>query len=160
MDWKVFPSSTWSNWWTICSTPKTVPSLKILIDTDVLIDVALARPTFVSASLQVLTWAEQNPGQAAVAWHSLSNIAYLVKSDVRPFLKDLLQFVEVATVGTSEAVRAISIPISDFEDALQISSAISFHASWIVTRNTSHFKKSLIPTLSPEEFCKKHSSNT
>jgi hypothetical protein len=55
--------------------------VKILIDTDILLDVALRRAEFFADSAAVLSWAEANPGQAAVAWHSLSNVAYLVKPD-------------------------------------------------------------------------------
>jgi predicted nucleic acid-binding protein len=130
--------------------------VKILIDTDILLDVALGRSTFVSASSQVLHWAELNPGHAAVAWHSLSNIAYLVKPDARPFLKGLLEFVEVAPVETKEATQAMSLSMPDLEDALQAVSALAFRAVWLVTRNVLHYKRSPVPYILPEEFCRKH----
>lgn len=55
--------------------------MKVLIDTDILLDVALGRTEFFDDSAAVLIWAESHPGQASVAWHSFSNIAYLLKSD-------------------------------------------------------------------------------
>jgi hypothetical protein len=54
--------------------------VRILLDTDVLLDVALAREPFAADSTEVLRWAEAG-GAAAVAWHSLINCAYL--SDYR-----------------------------------------------------------------------------
>jgi len=54
--------------------------MRILLDADVLLDVALKRQAFLAASQEVLRWAEGEPGQAAVAWHTLSNIAYLTVS--------------------------------------------------------------------------------
>jgi len=126
--------------------------MKILIDTDVLLDVALQRPSFYEASGLVLDWAEGEPGQAAVAWHSLSNLAYLVRPDARDFIRDLLQFAEVALVGTAQALQAINYPMKDFEDALQAASALSFGADFIVTRNLAHYKTSPVPALSPVQF--------
>ena len=126
--------------------------MRVLLDTDILLDVALARKPFFASSSLVLEWAEGQPGQAAVAWHSLSNFAYLVRPNARPFLRDLLQFVEVAPVGTSEALRALGFPMNYFEDALQASAAMSFGASYIVTRNGAHYKRSPVPALSPSRF--------
>ncbi|MBI3301208.1 MAG: PIN domain-containing protein [Deltaproteobacteria bacterium] len=129
--------------------------MRILLDTDVLLDVALQRANFFENSARVLEWAEGEPGQAAVAWHSLSNLAYLVRPDAREFIRDLLQFVEVAPVGTSQALQAVSFPMKDFEDALQASAALSFGASYIVTRNLVHYKRSPVPALSPTQFLMK-----
>ncbi len=129
--------------------------MKILLDTDVLLDVALSRSEFFEQSARVLEWAEAEPGQAAIAWHSLSNIAYLVRPDARPFLRELLQFVEVAQVGVDYARQAVEMPMSDFEDALQVACAISFGASYIVTRNRPHYRRSAVPALSPTQFLEK-----
>lgn len=126
--------------------------MKVLLDTDVLIDVALKREPFSAAAASVIQWAEDAPGQAAVAWHSLANIAYLVKPDARPFLDHLLRFVNVAPTGTREAKQALGLPMSDFEDALQAAAAIAFGAECIVSRNLAHYRKSPVPALSPSQF--------
>lgn len=126
--------------------------MKILIDTDVLIDVALNRAGFAEESAKVLDWAELNPKQAAIAWHSASNLAYIVKQDARAFLSDLLSFVEVATADTATMRQALALPMSDFEDALQVSSAISFGADIIVTRNVGDYKRLPIRAVSPTRF--------
>jgi predicted nucleic acid-binding protein len=126
--------------------------MKVLLDTDILLDVALFRRNFFEASARVLEWAEAEPGQAAVAWHSLSNLAYLVRPDARPFLRELLQFVEVAPVSTDSARLAIEMPLGDFEDALQVASALAFGASFLITRNLAHYRRSPIPALSPAQF--------
>jgi hypothetical protein len=120
-------------------------------DSDVLLDVALKREVHLTASQQALRWAEDNAGQAAVAWHSLSNIAYLTVS-ARDFIRELLEFVEVPSVGTREARQATSLPMSDLEDALQAAAALAFDATFIVTRNVHDYRKSPIPALSPSDF--------
>ena len=68
--------------------------MRALVDSDVLIDIALARAPFANDSASVLRWAEAG-GAAAVAWHSLSNCAYLLKGGGRPFIERLLLLVEV-----------------------------------------------------------------
>lgn len=109
--------------------------MKVLLDTDILLDIALRRAEFFEDSAAVLRWAESEPGRAAVAWHSLSNISYLLRPDARPFLRELLEFVVVPTTGTNAAQRALGFPMRDFEDALQAAAALSFGAVYIVTRN-------------------------
>ena len=128
--------------------------MRVLLDTDILIDVALQRAPFVVQAIQVVNWAEDNPAQAGVAWHSLSNIAYLVRPSPRLFLEGLLRFVEIAPVGTREARQAMGLPMNDLEDAMQAVAALAFDAHYIVTRNLAHFRKSPIPALSPSQFLK------
>lgn len=82
--------------------------MRLLLDTDILLDVALRREAFFETSANVLRWAEAEPGQAAIAWHSLSNLAYLVRPNARAFIRDLLRFIEVAPVGTDQARQAVN----------------------------------------------------
>jgi predicted nucleic acid-binding protein len=127
--------------------------LKALIDTDVLLDAALAREPHVRASAAVLHWAEAG-GEAAVAWHSLPNCAYLLKGGGRPFLERLLRLVEVAPVGSADARRAMSLPMSDLEDAFQVAAALAWHADVIVTRNLADYRRAPVRALSPAAFLK------
>ncbi len=126
--------------------------MKILIDTNILLDVALNRPGFVGDSVRVLDWAEQNPGRAAVAWHSIANASYLLKQDARRFLADLLAIVEVAAGDTATVRQALDMPTRDFEDALQAAAAITFGADLIVTRDIADFKKLPIAAVTPAQF--------
>ena len=127
--------------------------MRILIDSDVLLDVALAREPYVAASAAVLEWAEAG-GEAAVAWHSLTNCSYLLKGG-RPFLRKLLGFVEVAPVATADARNALRLPMSDVEDAFQAAAAMAWKADFIITRNLPDYQKSPVPAISPGEFLKR-----
>ncbi len=126
--------------------------MKVLVDTDILLDVALGRTEFFDDSAAVLIWAESHPGQASVAWHSFSNIAYLLKSDARGFIEDLLHFVEVAPVRTHELRLALGSPMTDLEDAMQVASAISFGARHVITRNLKDYRGSAVPAIKPKAF--------
>ncbi len=127
--------------------------MRILIDTDVLLDVALARDLHLAASVGVLEWAEAG-GRAAVAWHSLSNCSYLLKGG-RAFLKQLLQIVEVPEAGTQDARWAVGSPMADLEDALQAAVALAWKADFIVTRNVADYRRSPVAAISPSAFLAK-----
>jgi predicted nucleic acid-binding protein len=51
-----------------------------LLDTDVLIDVALDRMPFAEHSAAVLNSAQQRYFQSYIAWHSISNFYYILES--------------------------------------------------------------------------------
>jgi len=128
----------------------------ILLDTDVLIDVALDRAPHAEEAARLLTLLEHRPRMAFVAWHTLSNFYYLVSptrggSDARQFLVDLTRFVSVAPTDTEAFHYAAFLPLADFEDALQVAAARACGATCIATRNLKDFKRSPIPARSPGE---------
>ena len=130
--------------------------LRLLVDTDVLIDVALDRLPHSEASADFLDRAERGRCQAFVAWHTLSNFYYLVKSgrgdaNTRAFIGDLLQFVAVVPTATADIRYAISLGMSDFEDAMQVAAASACQAGYIVTRNVNDFARSPIPAMTPNQ---------
>jgi PIN domain len=128
--------------------------MKVLLDSDILLDVALAREPHVKASAEVLRWAESG-GDSAVAWHSLTNCAYLLKASGRDFLGSLLEIVTVAAVGDADARRAIGLPMHDIEDAFQSASALAWGADFIITRNLTDYRNSPVPALTPTAFLEK-----
>lgn len=99
----------------------------------------------------MIRWAQDEPGQVGVAWHSLSNLAYLVHP-AGDFIHDLLHFIEVAPTGTREAKQALGFPMKDLEDAMQAAAALAFDALYIVTRNAKDYKNSPIPAITPSAF--------
>jgi predicted nucleic acid-binding protein len=126
--------------------------MRILIDTNVLLDVALNREPFAAQSAQVVDWAQAYPGAAAVAWHTVSNFDYLTKGKSRDFLADLLAFTDVAAGDAAMVRQALTMPTPDFEDALQVAAALTFQAQYIVTRNVRDYKKLAVPAITPTQF--------
>src|SRR5438445_3401628 len=90
--------------------------MRARVDTDVLLDIALNREPFINEASEVLRWAQEEPGQIGIAWHSVSNIAYLMRPDARPFIDHFLQFIEVAATATREAKQAAGFPMADLEE--------------------------------------------
>jgi predicted nucleic acid-binding protein len=134
--------------------------LKILLDTDVLMDVALGRPVVGPASRDLLEWCQHTPQATVVAWHTVSNLFYLLSgarssSFARTFLVGLLGFATVANGDTESVRHALTMRMPDFEDALQVAAAISSNASFIITRNLVDYRGSPIPVLTPTDFQKR-----
>lgn len=128
----------------------------MLLDTDVLIDVALDRHPHSQSSCKLLDRIERGARRTFVAWHTLSNFYYLVKrtrggADTRGFIADLVRFVSVAPADTNALRYAVSLPIPDFEDAMQVAAARACGAEHIVTRNVTDFERSPIPAITPGE---------
>lgn len=131
--------------------------MRILIDANVLLDVACARPGLHEASGEALSQCGREENTAFVAWHTLSNVYYILRKQADhdravEFLRDLLQWAQVVGVGHSDAVRALGYGMRDVEDALQRSAAEACSADVILTRNTGDFQASPIPARSPDEF--------
>ena len=128
----------------------------MLLDTDVLIDVALDRHPHSESSSEILDRIERGARRAFVAWHTLSNFYYLVTptrgdADTRDFIAELIRFVPVAPTDTPALRYAVSLPIPDFEDAMQVAAARACGAGHIVTRNIKDFTRSPIPAITPGE---------
>lgn len=131
--------------------------MKILVDTNLLLDVALQREPFLADSDRVLKWCETHPGHGFVAWHSISNSYYLLRKalgDVcaRQFIATLLDLVEVAGTGTASAKHALVLPMGDFEDALQCAAAVHAGVDYVVTRDMGDYAGSVVPAIRPADF--------
>lgn len=128
----------------------------MLLDTDVLIDVALDRRPHSDLASEILDRLEHGYRKAFVAWHSVSNFYYLVapsrgEGTARDFILELTRFVKVAETGTDAIRYAAALPMADFEAAMQVAAADACGARHIVTRNMKHFRRSPVPAISPED---------
>ena len=128
----------------------------ILLDTDVLIDVALDRRPHSDPAAELLDRIERGAEAAYIAWHSVSNLYYVVTPalggvSARDFIIELTGFVAVATTDTEGIRYATQLPMKDFEDAMQVAAARACGARHIVTRNVHDYERSPIPAVAPQE---------
>jgi predicted nucleic acid-binding protein len=129
--------------------------MRLLLDINILLDVAFGRPGREASSAVIRQCAAKH--EAWLAWHTLATIAYLVERQesaaaARAFVADLLAWARVSDTTHAHALQAMKLPMRDFEDALQAAAAIACQASWIVTRNGKDFTGSPVPAISPEAF--------
>ena len=128
----------------------------MLIDTNILVDVALDRRPFSEPASDLLELLKQGAVSAYISWHTVSNFYYIVAPAVggietREFIVDLLRFISVSQTGTEDILYAASLPMRDFEDAMQVAAARACGARRIVTRNARDYARSPIPAISPQE---------
>ena len=131
--------------------------MRIFIDANVLLDVALARPGLYEASREALSKCGGDENASFVAWHTLSNVYYILRKQkdhdrAIAFLQDLLHWAQVVAVSHGNAVRAFEYGLGDFEDALQLSAGEACAADVILTRNLADFRDSPIRACSPDDF--------
>ena len=127
----------------------------ILLDTDILIDIALDRHPHAGPAVDLLDRIEHGAERACIAWHTVSNFYYIVApprggGSTRDFLVDLTRFVVVAATSTEALRYAAALPMADFEDALQVAAARACGARFIVTRNVRDYARSPIRAVDPQ----------
>ena len=133
--------------------------MRVFLDTNVVLDVALQRSPFAADSQRVLEICNEPGNSGYIAWHTLATGYYLLAksldhSTANSFFLDLLDQVDVGPVSTSMAKRAFVSGLKDSEDALQLVVAESLNADVIITRNEKDFAGSGISVVTPEEFVK------
>ena len=126
----------------------------IHIDTDVLVDAANDREPFSEASTRFLDLISVGIEPACVAWHTISNLHYVARPkpespDIRSFIEDLAKLVTVVPTSNADLLRALRLPMRDFEDAMQVAAAMAAGARLIVTRDLEDYRNSPIRAISP-----------
>ena len=128
----------------------------MLIDNNVLIDVAVDRPPHSQDSRALLELIERNSTTAYIAWHSVATFYYIVSNatdgaNARYYVVRLTNFLTVVSTGHAELEYALSLPMRDFEDAMQVAAAQAAGVQYIITRNIRDFTNSPIPAITPEQ---------
>lgn len=130
--------------------------MNVLLDTDILVDVALDRAPFADPAGRLLDLLERRRASGFLAWHSAANFYYLVapgrgRPGARTFLLDLARFIEIAPTTTESLLQAGRLDLRDFEDAMQVAAGLACSADVIATRNIRDYRGAPIEALRPEE---------
>lgn len=125
-----------------------------LVDSDILVDVALDRAPHAESAGRVLDAVQRRTVAGFIAWHTVANFYYVVRTKkghavATDFLADLLAFMSIAATDANDAKAALRLNMRDFEDALQAAAAVKCSANFIVTRNARHYRRSPVPAISP-----------
>ena len=115
------------------------------------------REPFYETSASLLAAVETGRVQGYVAVHSLTTLFYLIQkgkssAQARAMITNLLQFIEVAPVDQSTLEQALNLDFRNFEDAVQMISAVQCKADCLVTRNTRDYQPALLPVMQPVDF--------
>ena len=130
--------------------------MRALVDTNIVMDVLLARRPFVDSASRVFSLVEQSKIEASLCATTVTTVDYLLtqslsRDEARQALRGLLKLFEIASVNRSVIDKALRSKIEDFEDAILEQAARLVGAEAIITRNTKDFHRSSINALDPAE---------
>lgn len=137
--------------------------MKLLIDTNVVLDVLLKREPFYRAAADVLKLVQRDDVREYISASAVTDIYYIArrqlreKAAVKELLKKLLSIVSVAVVSEREIINALELEWNDFEDSVQYSVALLNEMDGLVTRNPKDYQAADIPAWEPEQILRKFS---
>jgi predicted nucleic acid-binding protein len=132
--------------------------MKVLVDTNIILNVLFYRATFFDQSRKIFELLEQNQMEACISASAFTDIFYLVKKEIKDTervyqaVDTLAALFTIAPVSENTIKSAFALRWKDFEDAVQYSAAKENKLDCIVTRNKDDYTASDIPCVSPVDF--------
>ena len=135
--------------------------MKVLLDTNIIVDVLQQREPWCEAGQRIFLAAAAGQIQGCITAKQLADIHFFsrkqfkgedrVDQKARDIVAKLCALFElIDTLGT-DCVNAIAAPNNDYEDAILMTSAARVAADCIVTRNVGDFGGAALPVLTPEQ---------
>lgn len=130
--------------------------MRILFDTNLVLDVLLAREPHVDAAARLMSLVDRGIVEGVLCATTITTIHYIgskaVKRDqVSRQLADLIDVFAVAPVDRPILRAALGADFADFEDAVLHEAAKAAGAHAIVTRNVRDFRAADLPVFEPRE---------
>lgn len=130
--------------------------MKVLIDTNVILDVLANRKEFVNDSSKILKLCEVNELKGYVSALSIPNIVYILRKElngekVKDIIDELSLMLDIVDLKSEDLKRAAQLNFEDYEDEVQSCQASRIKADYIVTRNIKDYKNSKIMAIKPAE---------
>jgi predicted nucleic acid-binding protein len=120
---------------------RATQSIKVLLNTNVLLDIALERQPFFEDSELVLSLVESRQIKGAISASTVSDLYYVIRKQKKShalaleFVDEISKICQIATVNRAVIEMALTSNFDDFEDAIQYSTAQINALDGIVTRN-------------------------
>jgi len=131
--------------------------MKLMIDTNILLDVLIHREPFYDNSRAVLKLCEDHVVHGFVSASAVTDIFYITRKalgsveDTYRVISNILNIVKILTVTNDDVITAFQVKAKDFEDCLMATCSRSNKCDGIVTRNKKDFLGFGVTLYSPEE---------
>ena len=130
--------------------------MKVLFDTNIVLDVLLDRKQFIELSASLVSLVETHHIEGYLCATTVTTIDYLVtkthnRKIAKVSIQKLLSIFKIAKVDREILLLSVESKFIDFEDAVQYYSGQLAGVDSIVTRNVSDYKKASYPIYSPSE---------
>lgn len=134
--------------------------MKILIDTNVALDLLGDRRPFAESAVKVFELCETGKVDGIVSATTITDIYYVLRKfadckTLHSILEKFLSTVDVGNVTAHEIFESLKKCNIDFEDSVQSECAKSYDADYIITRNVKDFSYSKVQAINPDNFLKK-----
>jgi len=131
--------------------------MKVLIDTNVILDVLCKRPKFFEDSTKILKLCEVKKIMGVISVLSVPNIIYIMRKElnkekIQQVIDTISLICFVSDLTMEDLKIAAGIDFADYEDAVQSVCAVRNNCEYILTRNKKDFANSKVPAISPSEF--------
>ena len=130
--------------------------MKILIDTNVILDVLCNRKEFVNDSEIIFKLCEVKKLTGYISALSIPNIVYIMRKEldaqkIEEIIEKLTLVFKIVELKGEDLKKATTLNFNDYEDAVQSQQAIRIKADYIVTRNIKDYKNSKVMEIKPAE---------
>ena len=131
--------------------------MKLLIDTNVILDILLKREPFFEDSYQAIRTAINNNDECYISVTAATDIFYILRKalqsaeQAKEYLGSLARLAEFTDVLAVDAHDALSSEVADYEDAVVEAVADRIGADYILTRNIKDYLNAKIPAVTPTE---------
>ena len=135
--------------------------MQVLIDTNVLLDFLLEREPFQQDAAKLFEAIESGQIIGHITATTLTDIFYIARKHThsleltREAVSNALDTMNICSVNRSVLESAFASGLTDFEDAVQIYSAIAQSLDAIATRDAKGFVSSSIPVYAVQELLEK-----
>ena len=132
--------------------------MRILIDTNVLMDILFARDPYLADSITVLHMCEDDFAEAVVSAKTITDVYYFLRKslknekEARKVIRKIMGMVTVCDMKAQHLKDAIDFDNADYEDAVQAACAKSEGCKLIISRNKKDCEGTGMKCLTPEEF--------
>lgn len=132
--------------------------MKILIDTNVIIDALTSREPWNESAEKIFIMAANNIVDMYITASSTTDIYYLVRKHLhntetaRQVMSKLYSLVGILEVKEEDCVDALVLSITDYEDAVVEQVARRSGVECIVTRNQKDYELGLAKVFLPDDF--------
>ena len=135
--------------------------MRILIDTNVILDILQKREPFFADSYRALRKAIESDSECLLSASAATDIFYMLRKalgsaqQAKEQIEQLAQLVSFADVQGMDIHTALMREMPDFADAVVDAVAERNGASYILTRNIKDFAGSVVPSILPADFLDK-----
>lgn len=139
--------------------------MKVLVDTNIIIDALTGREPFNDAAEQIFLLAANQSADMYITASSATDIYYLVRKylhsteQAKRVMSKLYELFYILDVTSADCIDALSEDMKDYEDAVVSCCACRNQMRYIVTRNTKDYLQSNVPAILPDAFIKLLSEN-